>query len=95
MSDHLCQFLNEKGLKLRVDGAAYVLEGVSVGWASVMLQAKGTEVTSFQSGSGTSVDTKKASQPVADSLLYKAIGNAISGLDFEKAAKEIATANGR
>lgn len=95
ISGQRCQFLNERGLKLRVEGAAYVLEGVSVGWASVTLQAKGTEVASFLSSSSTFVDAKKASQPVADGLLYKSLSNAIANLDFDKAAQEIATTSAK
>jgi hypothetical protein len=55
----------------------------------VLLQAKDSQVASFASSSSTAIDTRQASQPVADEMLYKALKVAIGGLDFERAAKEI------
>ena len=81
--------LNAKKLSLSVSGQATVLDGVSVGWVSVMLTDTALNIRSDLTQRSTYVNTKRASMDLAKEIQYDAIRDAINGLDFDKAAREV------
>ena len=91
ISDAQCKFLNEQGLILVVRGQATVLSGVSVANANISLMSINGNVISDTYQVATRLNTSVASQDFANRLLYEAIGDSISGLDFSKASKEVRT----
>ena len=89
INDAKCAVLNAKKLSLSVSGQATVLDGVSVGWVTVMLTDTALNIRSDQTQKSTYVNTKRASMDLAKEIQYDAIRDAINGLDFDKAAREV------
>lgn len=88
ISDAQCALLNKHKLRLQVTTDASVLAGASVAWASVRLLNENNRV-SDASGSSTYVNTQVTSSNKADELLYLAIRDAITSLDFDKAIGQV------
>jgi hypothetical protein len=89
ISDAQCAILNKQNLLVNVSGTATVLSNASVGWALVTLVDPNNIVSDAQRSS-TYVNSSSASMDVAKGLLYSSIKDAIKGLDFSVAAKQIA-----
>lgn len=89
INDAKCALLNAKKLSLSVSGQATVLDGISVGWVTVMLTDTALNIRSDQTQKSTYVNTKRASMDLAKEIQYDAIRDAINGLDFDKAAREV------
>ena len=89
ISAEKCEFLNQKNLYLQVSAYQGVLQGTAVGWASVRLLGEGG-VASDTYFLSTVVDRHEGSSPRARALMRESIRNAIAGLDFNLAAKQIA-----
>lgn len=89
VSDQKCAILNAKNLVLVVDNHATVLDGVSVAWVDVMLMDKNLNIRSNLYQVSTYVNAKRASMDVAKDMQYNAVKDAVNGLDFDKAAREI------
>lgn len=89
VSDEKCAILNAKNLVLVIDNHATVLDGVSVAWVDVMLMDKNLNIRSNLYQVSTYVNAKKASMDVAKDMQYNAVKDAVNGLDFDKAAREI------
>lgn len=89
LSDANCAILLANKLALDVTGQASVLDGVSVGWASVKLVDINLNIGSDAVRMSTTVRTNAASQPVADTMMYQSIESALGTFDFAKAAKEV------
>lgn len=89
LSDANCAILMANNLALDVAGQASVLEGVSVGWASVKLVDKTLNIVSDAIHMSTTVKTNAASQPIADSMMYQSIESVLEEFDFSKAAKQV------
>lgn len=88
ISAEKCDLLNRQDLRLAVTGEAAVLADVSIGWATVRLISR-TNVVSSQVQTSTYVNRFAASNEVAGELLVRAINDAVAGLDFELAAREV------
>lgn len=89
ISDEFCNFLNKQGLSLNVNADSTVLAGVSIAWVNISLIHLDTGIVSNTFSSHTKVDAGRASQDVADDLLYAAIRQAASNFELLKAAGEI------
>lgn len=89
ISDEKCAILNQNKLALHVSGHATVLSNVSVGWAVVKLSAPALNIVSDRSRVATTVNSSVASMSTANDSLYDSIRDAIAGLDFDGAAKEV------
>lgn len=89
VSDQKCAILNARNLILVVDSHATVLDGASVAWVDVMLMDKNLNIRSDLYQVSTYVNTKQAGMDVAKNMQYDAIKDAVNGLDFDKAAREI------
>lgn len=88
ISEEKCDLLNRQNLRLAVTGEAAVLADVSIGWATVRLISR-NNVVSSQVQTSTYVNRFAASNAVAGELLVRAINDAVAGLDFELAAREV------
>jgi hypothetical protein len=88
VSEAQCNLLNQKNLKLNIDGDAAVLNGVNVGWAIVRL-VNSIGVPSETEGRSTYVNNGLASQNIANDQFYMALKAAIGSLDWQKAAGQV------
>ncbi len=90
VSDEQCAILKRNNLAISVDGSATVLAGVNIGWAVVHLQDVKSNIASDKVGTATNVDkSDMGSQDIADTQFYKALGAAISSLDWSVASQEV------
>lgn len=88
ITDAKCEFLKKRNLYLAVSATKTVLNGTSVGWASIRLLNK-DNVSSDASMRSTHVHSE-ASMNVAEKMMYEALRDSIARLDFEVAANEVA-----
>lgn len=89
ISDEKCAILNQNRLALYIDGHATVLNNVSVGWAAVKLGEPDLHIVSDRTRLATTVNNSIGSMTTANDSLYDAIRDAIAGLEFDVAAKEV------
>jgi len=90
ISDAQCAMLNGHHLRLYVEGAATVLDGVNVAWAHVSV-VNPDRVIASKSGVATRINTKQTpSQTVANQLFYEALESAINSLDWKGATAQFA-----
>lgn len=89
VSDEVCNYLYQQGLALSVTAKVTVLAGVSVAWVTISLTKLGTGVVADTYRQSTKVNTSVASQVKANDMLYEGIQEAVSLLDYSKAANEV------
>lgn len=97
ISDEHCAFLNKKGLAIWVSGRATVLGGVSIAWADARLIKLNRGVISDASWNSLKVDGVNPTQGNSDYMLYKALAEVVSRLDYVTAAGQVNSylANGK
>ena len=91
IGDDMCAKLNKNNLRLDFSGMATVLDGVSVGWASVTISDLRTGLTSSEHSMNTAVNARVASMDKAKSLTYEALGSAVRTFDLNKAMAALKT----
>lgn len=90
VSENQCQFLSNRGLALHISGHASVFGGaVSTAWAQVRLTNATMGVVSDISEGHNSANTESPTRATANAMLYDAIRQAISRLDFQTAAQQV------
>jgi hypothetical protein len=85
-----CEYLNSQSLAIQVVGNATAIGNTSVAWTVVRVVDPNRNVTTSAAKAQTEVNTSLASQTQADSMMYDAIRQAIDGLDFRPAARQLA-----
>lgn len=86
--DKNCNLLNKNNLALYITATSTVLDGISIGWASVSLMST-NNILSSANATNTIVNTSVASMDKAKDLMYESINEATAKLNFEKAVKDI------
>ncbi|OYZ77066.1 MULTISPECIES: hypothetical protein [unclassified Polaromonas] len=82
--DAICRKLEKANAGLHITAQGTVLNGVSIGWASVSLQDRDLQIGSSQ-GHGLSTQTNPfASMDKAVELQFHAINRAIEAVDIDK-----------
>ena len=85
----VCRKLQAANAELYVNGAATVLGGRSIGWASVGIKAKGVNVATFASGgTSTNVDDSPGTN-IAETMLMQSINRAVGYMDVDAAIRHL------
>lgn len=89
LTEAQCDLLNRNNVAIKVIGSANVVDGVSLGWAVVMLIDEKMNITSNATHYAYRINKRDASDNVANNLLYKAIETDLENFNWDNAMRQI------